>query len=486
MSVPAGRSMRLSTRFAICVAVAVPLLVLAAGLLMLGLVSHDLRAERDAQLVSRLRALAPLASVYAWRERATPGIPPDFLQRRLSEATTGADGTGGVHLVVAGAEPLVIGDVPHAPPPAGTPGPADFAEGGRAWRYVAEDLGVRDGNARLYVFDSEAHLAAQLGLLRRRLVLTALVSVAGGALAGIALGRFAVRPLETLHRQARVMDTPDRPRTRLATTSGVSEIDELAAMLNMSLDRRDAAVARTGEALDTARAFAATVAHELRTPLTSMGANLALLDHPQVDAGEQAEIVADMRAEQGRMRRLVGALRQLARGELLDPAAFAEIDLMEIVAAAVEDARRRHPHAEITVSAACRPVLRGWAEGLRGILDNLLDNAAVHGVGGAGGCEISVDVRAEAVAVLLAVRDRGPGIPPADRDAVFLRFQRRRGSPGSGLGLTVVRQHVLLHGGSVRMTGVRGGPGTRVEVRLPRDAVPLTPSAGSSWREDRA
>ncbi len=478
--------MRLSTRFAICLAVAVPLLVLLAGLLMLSLVSHDLRAERDTQLTVRLRALAPMASAYAWRARATPRIPPDFLQRRLSEATAGADSPGGVYLDIAGAEPLVIGDVPHTLPPAGTPGPADFAEGGRTWRFVAEDLGVRENRARLWVFDPQARLAAQLDLLRRRVGLTALVSVVVGALAGLALGRFAVRPLEVLHRQARVIDVPSRPGARLATASGVSEIDELAGMLNTSLDRRDSAVARTGEALETARAFAATAAHELRTPLTSMGANLGLLDHPDVDARERAEIVADLRAEQGRMQRLITALRQLARGELLGPAAFTEIDLVEVVDDAVEDARRRHPHAAITVAVAGRLVLTGWAEGIRGILDNLLDNAAVHGADGRGACEISVGVCEDGAAALLAVRDSGPGIPPADRESVFVRFHRRRGSRGSGLGLTVVRQHVLLHGGSIRVTDARAGTGTCVEVRLPLDAVPAAPRAGSSWREDRS
>ena len=465
--------MRLSTRFAICLAVAVPLLVLLAGLLVHALVSHDLRAERDRQLTVRLRALAPMASVYAWRARATPGIPPDFLQRRLSEATAGDGGAGGMYLEIAGADPLVIGDVRGTLPPAGTAGPADFtdftdlAEGGRTWRFVAEDLGVRENRARLWVFDPQTRLDAQLGLLRRRVGLTALVSAVVGALAGLALGRFAVRPLAVLHRQARLIDAPSRPGARLATTSGVSEIDELAGMLNTSLDRRDAAVARTGEAL------------------ASMSANLGLLDHPDVDARERAEILADLRAEQGRMQRLITALRQLARGELLGREAFTEIDVVEIARDAVEDARRRHPHAAITVSVPDRLVLTGWAEGVRGILDNLLDNAAVHGTDGGGACEISVAVREDDAAALLTVRDSGPGIPPADRESVFARFHRRRGSPGSGLGLTVVRQHVLLHGGSIHVTDAHAGTGTRVEVRLPRHAAPAAPQAGSSWREDR-
>nr|BFE81690.1 hypothetical protein GCM10020093_042910 [Planobispora longispora] len=271
----------------------------------------------------------------------------------------------------------------------------------------------------------------------------------------------------------------------------MTEIDELAGLLNELLDRRDAAVARTGEALETARAFAATAAHELRTPLTSMGANLGLLDHPGLDPAERAETVADLIAEHSRMQRLITLLRGLARGDLIDPATFTGTDLTEIVAAAAEDARSRHPGAVITIALADGPRVRGWEEGLRVIVDNLLDNAAIHGADPHGRATITVTLSFSATSAVpvppspalpastatpapdgggvavLVVQDAGPGIPPADRERVFARFHRRTGSPGSGLGLTLVRQQVALHGGAVTVTGSHGGAGTRVEVRLP-------------------
>ncbi|MEU7831205.1 MULTISPECIES: HAMP domain-containing sensor histidine kinase [unclassified Nonomuraea] len=467
--------MKLSTRFALCLAVAVPLLVALAGLVVLMLVSQDLRTQRDDQLAARLRTLAPMARTYAWRTDVLRAVPPDFLQRRLLAAATGQ---GGATVVVGDEKPLVIGDVPGTLP-AGA-GPGDYVEGDRQWRFVAAELGPR-GRARLILFEPDERLAGQIAALRNRLGSVTLVAVGVGVVAGLVLGRFAVRPLSRLGGQARAIDAPSSSGTRLATTAGVTEIDELARLLNDLLDRRDAAVARTGEALETARAFAATAAHELRTPLTSMGTNLTLLDHPGLDPADRAETVADLAAEHGRLQRLITMLRRLARGELLDASAFAETDLAGIVNDAIEDARRRHPHATITARVPDAVRVRGWAEGLRLVADNLLDNAAVHGTDASGRSAITVTLE-RGDEIVLAVQDTGPGIEPECHEAVFVRFHRRPGSPGSGLGLTLVRQQAALHGGTAWLGASLEGAGTRAEVRLPLTEREV-PRSGRSWLE---
>jgi two-component system sensor histidine kinase PrrB len=347
-------------------------------------------------------------------------------------------------------------------------GPATFSAGKARWRFVAADLGSPARPARLWVLEPERRLARRLADLRGRLALVTLIAVGVGAAAGFALGRFAGRPLSRLREQAQGIDIPSPGGSRLSTTSGVSDIDELARILNELLDRRDTAVARTGEALETARAFAATAAHELRTPLTSMGTNLSLLDHPGLDPAERLEITADLAAEHGRMQRLITMLRRLARGELLDPAeAASDVDLTEMVATAVEESQRRHPHAMISTTLDEDVAVRGWAEGLRMIVDNLLDNAAIHGVDDRGKASITVALTRAGDLAVLRVQDDGPGIPPEDRDRVFVRFQRRAAGPGSGLGLTLVRQQAERQGGAVAVLDPAEGTGARIEVRLP-------------------
>jgi two-component system sensor histidine kinase PrrB len=474
---------RLSTRFALAVAVLIPLLVLLAGLLVLRLASHDLRAERDRQLSGRLQALTPLATAYAQRTRRQRVLPAELTADQLAKA---AVGSGGLYLQVPGAQPLVIGAVPDpAALPRSALGPATFtATGHQSWRYVAADLGRRGTAARVWVVEPESRLAARIGLLRHRLLLAALLAAAVGAATGFALGRVASRPLTALRRQAQLIDTPPYEGNRLATGSGVIEIDDLARLVNVLLDRRDAAVTRTGEALETARAFAATAAHELRTPLTSMGTNLSLLGHPDLPADQLDEVVTDLSAEHARMQGLITILRQLAQAELIDPATFSTVDLAELVEAAAEDARRRHQGATIRVSFVGDVLVHGWVDGLRMIVDNLLDNAAIHGSDGHGRAAITVNVRCEDPYALLTVDDAGPGVPPEQRQAVFSRFHRRRGSPGSGLGLTLVHQQAALHHGNVRVTVPPSGPGTRIEIRLPLAGRPTVPVDTRSWLAD--
>jgi two-component system sensor histidine kinase PrrB len=454
---------KLTTRFAVAVAVLVPVLVLLSGLLVLRLASADLRSERDHRLVSRLTALEPLAQTYAQQSRRG-GLTQSAAERLGTGASAG---TGGLYERVTGGEPLVYGVVPAAADlPAGADGPATFVSGGHRWRYVAADLGRRGTIGRLWVLEPESRLAAQLALLRQRLLVATLVAVGLGAAAGFGLGRIAGRPLRTLRRQAQLIDTPPYAGNRLATASGVVEVDELATLVNRLLDRRDTAVAETGAALETARAFAATAAHELRTPLTSLGANLSLLDHPGLTAEQRAELLTDLTAEHARMQSLITILRQLAHGELIDRSRFSEADLADLVDAAIEDARRRHPRATIEARTT-EATVHGWAEGLRLIVDNLLDNAAVHGIGPDGKAAIRVALERDGTWAVLTVDDSGPGIPPDRRAAVFARFHRRRDSPGSGLGLALVAQQAALHGGHITITDPPDGQGTRMTLSLP-------------------
>ncbi|GAA3231598.1 HAMP domain-containing sensor histidine kinase [Actinocorallia longicatena] len=465
--------MRLSTRFAVCVAVLVPVLVALSGLLVLRLAVDDLASERDRHLADRLRALVPIATTYGQQSRRPRGAG-EVLQERISAAATG---DGGVWIEPARSKPMIVGTVP-ADLPAPSATPATSPDG--VWRYATTPLGADGRLGRLWVFVPESPLAAQVSHLRGQLLLATLLAAAVGAVAGFGLGRIAVRPLSGLRRQAAEVDL--RPGgSRLSTASGVTEIDDLARLVNDLLDRRDRAVLRTGEALETARAFAATAAHELRTPLTSMSANIGLLSHPNLSPEDHKEIVIDLDGEQARMQRLITMLRQLARGELLAPESFVEVDLAAVAGLAAEDAQRRHPDAVIVADLPEQRIVLGWSEGLRLVVDNLLDNAAIHGAGPGGGARVDLTVDHDGTSVLLRVRDHGPGIPADRHHQVFDRFSRRGGSPGSGLGMTLVRQQAVLHGGTAEIEPAPPGGGASILVRLPTSGRPSDPAGTLSW-----
>jgi two-component system sensor histidine kinase MprB len=137
------------------------------------------------------------------------------------------------------------------------------------------------------------------------------------------------------------------------------------------------------------------------------------------------------------------------------------VRLDRVVAAAVERARRHAPR--VTFATELEPALvQGVPQRLDRAIANLLDNAAKWSPAGS-----VVDVRLHDGE--LTVRDRGPGIPVADRGHVFDRFYRAdsaRGRPGSGLGLAIVRQVAEFHGGSVTAEVADGG-GALLRLRLP-------------------
>jgi len=102
--------------------------------------------------------------------------------------------------------------------------------------------------------------------------------------------------------------------------------------------------------------------------------------------------------------------------------------------------------------------LRGWAPGLRSLVDNLLENAAVHG---------GRTVRVALADHLLVVEDDGPGIPTADRERVFAPFARLDPDrPGSGLGLALVAQQAGHHGARVDVDASPSLGGARFTVRF--------------------
>jgi signal transduction histidine kinase len=283
--------------------------------------------------------------------------------------------------------------------------------------------------------------------------------------AGLALGGVALRPLQALRDTAeRVASTGDLG-ARVPEGSGPEEVDALAGSLNAMLARLERSTATTRAALEASRRFAADAGHELRTPLTSMQTNLdVLLAAPDLPEAERARILADVAREQRRVVALLDALQTLARGDSAAAARREPVDLADIVDAAVQAARARHPQSRVAFHDPGEMAMSRWRDGLRVLVDNLLENALRHGRPGG---RVEVFLVREGASMVLLVDDDGPGIPPDERERVFERFVRGRGAraTGSGLGLALVAQQAALHGGAADIEDAPGG-GTRVRVRL--------------------
>ena len=438
--------MSLRARIALGAVAAVALGGILAGVVLLREVERDGRRALDAQLVDRAGRLAGGPGGRDGFGHGGPGLGHDGPQLLAGSGTF-------VQIAVGGRTVDRGGDVP-ADPPA-----VPLAEGlttvsiaGDDWRSLTLAAG-RGGSARVQVLATLAPVEERVASIRRLVVLLGLLALALTGGAAYAFTTVAVRPLGRLRAGASRISGADDLARPLPADDGPPEVRSLALALNEMLGRVERAVGAT-------RRFAADAGHELRTPLTGLRANLDTLERNAALPGPQRDAaIAEMSAELDRIVHLLDGLQALARGDASSSLPRESVDLGDVLDAAVYAARRRHPATTFDLHVHQDAVLDGWPEGIRLLVDNLLDNAALHG-----GPHVDVTLDGGVV----TVGDDGPGVPPGDRASLVEPFARGAAAtaPGTGLGLAIVAQQTELHGGTLALGDAPAG-GLAVSVHLP-------------------
>lgn len=295
--------------------------------------------------------------------------------------------------------------------------------------------------------------------LKLVLVLTSALGVAVAGMAGWVVATNGLRPVRRLTAATERVARTNELRPIEVSGSAHDELARLTHSFNQMLLALDASQVRQ-------RQLVADAGHELRTPLTSLRTNIELLGQdnrspsPRLDAAAREEIMDDVRLQLDELTTLVGDLVELARDEPLrrgpEP-----LDFSSVVEQALDRVRPRATTVRFAVDLQEWNVL-GEAHALERAVTNLLDNAVKWSPDGG-----TVTVRLHDGR--LTVRDEGPGIAREDLPHVFDRFYRSheaRTMPGSGLGLSIVRQAAERHGGSVEADCPPGG-GTVLTFALP-------------------
>lgn len=314
--------------------------------------------------------------------------------------------------------------------------------------------------------------------------------VIAGVLAALGLTAFFVvklglRPLDRIADTAGEIAAGALDR-RVSPASEGTEIGRLGLALNAMLDRLEQAFAARTASEERLRSFLADASHELRTPLASIRGYAELFRMgAAADPLDTAKAMRRIEQEAERMGVLVEDLLTLARLDETTERERRAVDLAQLAQDAVEDARATAPERTIALNATEPVTLSADPLQLQQVFANLLRNALVHTPAST---PIEVSVSKNDRAVLLVVRDHGPGIPEAARERLFERFWRaeggrERGRAGAGLGLAIVSAIVESYHGRISVDDAPGG-GAIFVVELPlrsssgsRSASPELPTA---------
>ena len=348
----------------------------------------------------------------------------------------------------------------------------------QGWSIVrGEDLGL-DGDEGHYRFltttigDYDLSLGRSLYALEelREVALTCLLwALAGSTLLAVAAAAFIARRMQrriwslrgAIGRVARGdLDA------RLPISGRCDDIDGMSGTINDAL-------ARLSRSVDGMRQVSTDIAHDLKTPLNRLHIRLeeaAERVRRNATGDDVARPLEEALEEARGIDATFEALLRIAQIEAgARRARFTDVDLGETIATVAEiyepvvEAQGMTLRLELEPNATSR--VRGDRELVTQLLVNLLENAVHHG-GTAGEIRLSAGVRDGRPR--LAVADRGPGIPPAERERVFrrlYRLERSRTTRGTGLGLSLVKAVADLHEGDIDL--LDNAPGLVVEVSFP-------------------
>src|SRR5579871_2442226 len=298
-----------------------------------------------------------------------------------------------------------------------------------------------------------------------------------GILGGLFVSRRVLRRVEAMTGTAQTIMAGDQTG-RLPVIGSGDEFDRLALNLNGMLARIESLMRGLKEVTDN-------VAHDLKTPLTRLRNRCEAALRTASSEAEFRRVLEDTIEESEGLIRTFDALLMIARaesGEVRE--GMAEFDIAEV---ARDVSELYEPLAEdkglkLEVDVKQHAAVKGNRELVSQALANLVDNAIKYAApsekapsatinGAQTGILVTAD--AEQDRIVLTVSDHGPGIPQADRSRVvdrFVRLERSRSLPGSGLGLSLVSAVARLHGGELKLED--NAPGLRARISLPRAAPP--------------
>jgi signal transduction histidine kinase len=421
-----------------------------AALLLLSPLEHRLREDGESPVFTAIAAARPefreIKTDPATGEPATEPlkVTAGFLRRQAGATVSILDSD--LDLVYSGAERTL--DIPSYYGQA-----QRTLHGGKGIHAIvgsslvaSEPIDIGGKRYVLILMKRLQYVASAVHVVREAFIKAAGVGLAIALVLGIGLTTTLLRRLERLRDSARELERRglEAPPPQ---DSGRDEIGELArtfASMQQRLLRQEAA----------RRAFLATASHELRTPLASLDGMLELLEDDlsaeHLDLEDARQRTTRAREQSGRLSNLASDLLDLSRLDADVELRSEPVELGELCRAVAAEFELRANERDVALNLE-RSTGACWvtadpgalARTVRILLDNALRVAPMHSA-------IDVEASSDGRCARVSVRDRGPGVPLAERELIFERFQRGSntgGSSGFGLGLAIGRELIArMHG----------------------------------------
>jgi two-component system, OmpR family, heavy metal sensor histidine kinase CusS len=370
-------------------------------------------------------------------------------------------GTAGTKVAAVHVYPAELAPLFAAWPPAK---PFSFARLGHRWLRLA--VFTRENRTLVIAADAGPARETVEELLIAYFLALPIVLVVVGIGSWWIAGR-ALRPIAEITAAAAAI-TAERLDARLPVPPADDEIGRHTRVLNAMFDRLQ-------RSFEQANRFTADASHELRTPLTILRGEIEEALRSSAGRPEQEKVLVSLLEQTGALQKISANLLLLARFDAgKSQLEKAPLDFSASVIDAVEDAGLLAAPARVKVSAVVAPEVRvnGDAVLLRRVLLNLVDNAVRYNQPDG---EVRFNLRTEEGDAVFSIANTGRGIPTAKHGELFQRFfrldsDRNRASGGSGLGLSLCREIIHAHGGTITL-GRSDETWTEFLVHLPRLAV---------------
>ncbi len=338
-----------------------------------------------------------------------------------------------------------------------------FRSAGKPYIYIASPLvGQYAQSARvttIVLAVPKPRILAVLGTLAWPFLLAAGISLIVSLLISLWLGGIIYRPLAGVKEAAHKIAVGDY--SQRVPEEGPNEIKELAIGFNQMASEVE-------QSQNRLRHFVADVSHELKSPLTSIqGFAQALLDGTADDEETRIKAAGIIASEARRLKRQVDELLELSRMQSgQSQMALTPLDLNDVLTRSVEiySVQARDKGVELNLRIEPGLVVSGDADRLEQVFNNLLDNAIKNSPYG---CAVKITGMLSRDIALISVSDSGNGISSENLPHVFERFYQVPGvRTGVGLGLTIAKEIVSAHGGTIEVQS-SPGKGARFTVTLP-------------------